>query len=94
MHYARAFHNLVLQPTGEIVIIGGQGGTTRFFSDAFAQLVPEIWNHAIETFSLLQPMFTPRTYHSEARQLLDGRILVAGGGACGADIDYETLTPP
>jgi galactose oxidase len=100
MHFARAFLNTVLLPSGEMVVIGGQGGITRLFADDFAQLVPEIWNPTNETFSLLKPMATPRTYHSIALLLLDGRILVSGGGACGIDcavfnhLDYEILTPP
>ena len=100
MHYARTFANCVLLPTGEIIVIGGQGGTTRLFFDDFAQLVPEIWNPTTETFSLLKPMSTPRTYHSTAFLLLDGRVLASGGGACGKDcsvfnhMNYEILTPP
>ena len=99
MKYPRALHNSVVLPTGQIVIIGGQGGSTRLFSDEFAQLVPELWDPVTKTFSLLKPMIKPRMYHSIALLLLDGRVLASGGGACGSGcvanhFDYEILTPP
>ena len=99
MHYPRAFHNSVLLPDGAVVIIGGQGGSTRLFSDAYAQLVPEIWNPKTEKLSLLKPMAKPRAYHSVALLLLDGRVFASGGGGCGSGcvanhFDYEVLTPP
>jgi hypothetical protein len=44
-------------------------------------------------------MQTPRTYHSTAILLPDGRVFVGGGGQCGAGcaqnhLNAEILTPP
>ena len=44
-------------------------------------------------------MITPRTYHSVALLLPDGRVLSSGGGACGLlcaynHFDAQIITPP
>ncbi len=62
-------------------------------------MVAEIWNPADETFKPLEPMTVPRTYHSTAILLQDGRVFVGGGGQCGVGcaqnhLDAEILTPP
>jgi len=98
MTYERAFSNSVVLPNGEVVVIGGQS-IPEPFTDSAAILVPEIWNPATQRFSLLNPMQTPRTYHSTAILLPDGRIFVGGGGQCGTGclqnhLTAEILTPP
>jgi hypothetical protein len=98
MSYERAFSNSVVLPNGNVVVIGGQS-IPQPFTDSAAILVPEIWNPATQTFSLLNPMQTPRTYHSTAILLPDGRVFVGGGGQCGAGcaqnhLTAEILTPP
>ena len=98
MSFTRAFHNSVLLPSGEVVVIGGQAITSFIFDDNNAVYVPELWDPVTETFTLLKPMATPRTYHSTAILLIDGRVLSSGGGACGTcgvnHLNYEILTPP
>src|SRR5262249_7357432 len=72
------------------------------FSDVTAIMMPELWDPQSETFTRLAPMKTPRTYHSAALLLLDGRVYVGGGGLCGSSFvrpcphhpDAEILTPP
>jgi hypothetical protein len=98
MTYERAFSNSVVLPNGYVVVIGGQS-IPEPFTDTAAILVPEIWNPTTQQFSLLNPMQTPRTYHSTAILLPDGRVFVGGGGQCGAGcpenhLNAEILTPP
>jgi galactose oxidase len=98
MTYERAFSNAVVLPNGEVVVVGGQS-IPEPFTDSAAILVPEIWNPTTQTFSLLNPMQTPRTYHSTAILLPDGRVFVGGGGQCGTGcpqnhLTAEILTPP
>ncbi len=98
MSYQRAFSNSVVLPNGSVVVVGGQS-IPEPFTDSAAILVPEIWNPTTQTFSLLAPMQTPRTYHSTAILLPDGRVFVGGGGQCGTGcaqnhLNAEILTPP
>jgi galactose oxidase len=98
MSYERAFANSVVLPDGTVVVVGGQS-IPEPFTDSAAILVPELWNPATEQFSFLNPMQTPRTYHSTALLLPDGRVFVGGGGQCGTGcpqnhLTAEILTPP
>lgn len=97
MSYTRAFNNSVVLPNGQVVVIGGQAMPVTF-SDDGAVLTAELWDPATEKFSLLAPMATPRTYHSVALLLPDGRVLSGGGGLCGDCTTnhptIEILTPP
>lgn len=98
MTYPRAFSNAVPLPDGEVVVVGGQT-LPQPFTDTDAVLVPEIWNPVTKQFNLLAPMQIPRTYHSTAVLLADGRVFVGGGGQCGVGcpnnhVDAEILSPP
>jgi len=98
MSYERAFSNAVVLPNGQVVVIGGQS-IPQPFTDNAAILVPEIWTPSTQNFQLLNPMQTPRTYHSTAILLADGRVFVGGGGQCGTGcaqnhLTAEILTPP
>lgn len=98
MTYQRAFANSVILPNGSIVMIGGQS-VPMPFTDTTAIMVPEIWDPATQRFNLLKPMQTPRTYHSTAILMADGRVFAGGGGQCGTGcamnhLNAEILTPP
>jgi len=97
MAYARAMHNSVVLPNGQVVVIGGQAYAAPF-SDDRSVLAPELWDPASETFTTLAPMQVPRNYHSVALLLPDGRVFSAGGGLCGScatnHADAQILTPP
>jgi galactose oxidase len=98
MAYPRAFSNGVALPNGQVFIVGGQTYPVPF-SDATAILTPEIWDPLNQTFRQLNPMVTPRVYHSTALLLQDGRVYVGGGGQCGSGcsanhFNTEIFTPP
>jgi galactose oxidase len=82
MQFARALVNGVVLPNGEVVVIGGMT-SVRLFSDNNAILTAEIWNPTTETFRTLKTsMRIPRTYHSVAIILQDGRVWAAGMYCC------------
>ncbi|WP_285503705.1 discoidin domain-containing protein [Actinokineospora sp. NBRC 105648] len=93
----RAFANSVVLPNGSVVVIGGQTRPVPF-SDQTAVLTPELWNPTTGTFTPLAQMAVPRTYHSVANLLPDGRVFSGGGGLCGTcstnHFDGQVLTPP
>ncbi len=98
MAYPRAFSNGVVLPNGQVVIIGGQTYPVPF-TDTTAVLIPEIWDPLTQVFRQLNPMVTPRTYHSTGILLSDGRVYEGGGGQCGEGcsanhFNTEILTPP
>lgn len=97
MAYPRAFHNAVVLPDGQVVIVGGQTYPVPF-SDGTSVLAAELWNPVTETFRVLPAMTVPRNYHSVALLLPDATVLSAGGGLCGGcstnHPDAQILTPP
>jgi galactose oxidase len=82
MNYQRAFANAVILPNGKIFITGGQVYAVPF-TDTTAILTPELWDPATQTFTVLPAHTVPRTYHSIALLMLDGRVFTGGGGLCG-----------
>ena len=82
MAYARAFHNSVVLPNGQVVVVGGQSYPIPF-NDGTSVLTAELWDPVSETFTRLPAMKVPRNYHSVALLLPDARVLSAGGGLCG-----------
>ncbi len=97
MAYRRAFHNSVVLPNGQVLIVGGQTLAVGF-SDNNSVLVPELFDPATEAFTTLPPIAAPRNYHSVAILLPDARVLSAGGGLCGAGCaanhaDLQIWTP-
>ncbi len=90
MHFARSFASAVVLPNGKVFISGGMQNP-KTFSDATAVMTPELWDPATQTFSDMAEMQVPRTYHSEALLLADGRVLVGGGGLCGPIADCQDV---
>ena len=78
----RTYATAVALPTGDVVHIGG-ATTAVEFSDATAVLEAEVWDHLTQTWSTDAASSEPRTYHSSAVLLMDGRVFVGGGGLCG-----------
>jgi galactose oxidase len=83
MNYTRTYQTTVLLPNGEVFIAGGNG-TGVEFNDAQSRLVPEIYSPATNSWREVAAMSVPRNYHSTGTLLQDGRVLMAGGGLCGA----------
>jgi hypothetical protein len=98
MAFARAYHNSVTLPTGEVIAIGGNT-SGELFSDNGAVYDAEIYTPETDTWRTVGAMFVPRNYHSIALLLQDGRVLSAGGGACGGGCganhrDGQIYSPP
>ncbi|MFN7928225.1 MAG: discoidin domain-containing protein [Blastocatellia bacterium] len=96
MANARKFHNAVMLPTGEVMMIGGATAGIEF-NDQGTILTPEIWNPETQTWRAVAPHTVPRNYHSVALLMPDGRVWSGGGGlcACAADHpDHEVFSPP
>ena len=97
MSYRRSFHNSVVLPNGQVVVVGGATNSNAF-TDSNAVMVPELFDPVTESFTVMPAMQVPRTYHSLALLLPDARVLVTGGGLCGAGCaanhaDYQILSP-
>ena len=95
--FNRSFANGVALPDGQVLVVGGQA-TAASFTDTGARMAPEIWSPATGKWTTLAPMAIPRTYHSVALLLPDGKVFVGGGGLCGNcttnHLDGEIFTPP
>lgn len=82
MNYARVFHQALTLPNGEVLAVGGNTSALKF-TDEGAILTPEIWSPAINQWRLVAPMSVARPYHSTAALMVDGRVIIIGGGTCG-----------
>jgi YVTN family beta-propeller protein len=88
MKHPRKFHNSVVLPTGEVLVIGGNT-TGRKFDDSGTVLTPEIWNPDTKKWREVADSSVPRNYHSIALLLTDGSVLSAGGGLCDCAADHQ-----
>jgi large repetitive protein len=82
MNYARVFHNSVVLPNGQVVIIGGQTRAAAFTDDR-SVLAAELFDPASETFTVLPAMTVPRNYHGVSLLMPDARVITSGSGLCG-----------
>ena len=96
MTYARKYHNGVILPNGEVLVVGGNTSGAKF-NDTGTILAPEIWNPDTEQWREVADMSVPRNYHSIAFLLTDGTVLSAGGGLCNCAADHQdgqVYSPP
>lgn len=97
MAFARGFANGIALPDGTVFVTGGQS-IVEPFTDTTAQYVPELYNATSNTWTQLNPMTVPRTYHSTALLLPDATVFQGGGGLCGNcgvnHFDAEIFVPP
>lgn len=97
MAFARGFANGIALPDGTVFITGGQSHV-KPFTDTTAALTPELWSPSSGTWTQMNPMSVPRTYHSVALLLPDATVLNGGGGLCGTCAtnhwDAEIFVPP
>lgn len=82
MAHPRKFHNAVVLPNGEVLVVGGNTSGIQF-NDTGTILTPEIWSPVTQGWRAVADISVPRNYHSVALLLVDGRVLSAGGGLCG-----------
>jgi large repetitive protein len=90
MAFSRVFHNSVVLPNGQVMVIGGKDQSVAF-NDAGARLIPELWDPSTRRFTQLPAMQVPRTYHSFALLLPDARVMAAGGGLCNCAADQPRM---
>ena len=97
MNYARSFANSVVLPDGKVLVSGGQQHPQPFTDTGYVQS-PELWDPVANTFTIMAPETIPRTYHSVALLLPDGRVFSGGGGLCNGcatdHADGQIFTPP
>jgi YVTN family beta-propeller protein len=75
MNTARVYHTATLLPDGTVLIAGGDGNGTYFFSPLASA---EIYDPITQTFTTTGTMSTVRMYCS-ATLLNNGKVLIAGG---------------
>ncbi|MGH0035047.1 MAG: putative Ig domain-containing protein [Myxococcota bacterium] len=97
MNSARQFHNEIMLPNGDVLMVGGNTNGVKFNDDA-PVFAPEVWRPATGAWTSYNPQQIPRTYHSTAVLLTDGTVLSAGGGLSGNSAvnhwDGEIFSPP
>jgi YVTN family beta-propeller protein len=96
MGWIRKFHNAIVLPNGEVMVIGGNQVGIEF-SDDMSVLTPEIWNPGTGMWRPVADISVPRNYHSLAMLLTDGRVWSGGGGLCDCasdHLDHQIYTPP
>ncbi len=94
--YARKFHNALVLPNGEVLVVGGNT-VGQEFDDTGSVLTPEIWNPDTGLWRAVADISVPRNYHSLAVLMTDGRVWSGGGGLCGCAADHpdhQLFTPP
>ena len=84
MNQARSYATATLLESGKVLVAGGQANSadgTSWTTLASA----ELYNPATGTFAPAGSMTMPRSNHTATR-LLDGRVLLAGGGTDGSNV--------
>jgi hypothetical protein len=90
MTFARLLANSVVLPNGQVFVVGGG----RLFKYTDPVFVPELFDPATETWSLMAPHQAGRMYHSTALLLPDGRVLCAGQDSGSLQKYGEIFSPP
>ena len=104
MAFARRFLTATLLPDGTVLVTGGTSqANARYDGKLWDQSkivhAAELWNPVTETWTTLAAMQIPRSYHSTAALLPDGRVLV-GGSEAAPPLDkidqrsFEIFSPP
>ncbi len=101
MELPRTMHNSTVLPNGEVLITGGLQGAA-VFTDETAVFGAELFspNSPGNKWRTVAAMQTPRTYHSVAILMVDGRVFVGGGGLCDSSpgcedhMNAEIYSPP
>lgn len=79
MPFRRVLGDMLILPTGEILIINGaQAGTAGWGNARDPAFSPFLYRPNTNTFATQSPTTIPRLYHSSANVLPSGKILVGG----------------
>jgi hypothetical protein len=97
---ARYFHNLVILPNGDVMVVGGASSTQ--VNNTISVPCPQIWSPATGAWTAVNDLQCDRdngvnvlrNYHSTAVLLPDGRILSAGGVVSGYRLRVRAYCPP
>jgi hypothetical protein len=90
MTYRRRQINATILANGTVLVTGGTSACG--FNDGSGALYPaELWDPGTEQWSVMASAGVPRTYHSVAVLLPDGRVLTGGGNN---QSSAEVFTPP
>ncbi len=76
MTQARFDHTAALLPNGDVLLAGGATYSDGFYPESKSA---EIFDHTTNTFRLTGEMIDARVFHT-ATSLLNGKVLIAGGG--------------
>ncbi|XVF43050.1 hypothetical protein PTKIN_Ptkin02bG0009800 [Pterospermum kingtungense] len=106
MPMPRVMSDMILLPTGDVIIINGAANGTAGWEDAVNPVLnPVLYSvneDPVRRFTVLTPSKIPRMYHSVAILLPDGRILVGGSnphtryvfrGIYPTDLSLEAYNP-
>jgi hypothetical protein len=91
MTVGRLDHTATLLPDGRVLIAGGSGWVEDGRLDSAGPIITEtaeLYDPTTGTFSPTGSMTTARGHHT-ATLLLDGRVLITGGGVSGAEADVD-----
>jgi len=78
MTHARINVNPIILPDSTVLIIGGHDHH-KWETGSTVSKICEIFNPTTNSFSVVDSLTEPRTYHSAALLLTDGSVMVAGG---------------
>ncbi|OBR40598.1 hypothetical protein A9200_15170, partial [Maribacter hydrothermalis] len=81
LFFSRTMHNSTVLPDGSVLVTGGLDHA-EVFTDNGARLTSELYNPETNLWSTVAGMATPRTYHSVAILMPNGKVFVGGGGLC------------
>ncbi len=91
MNHARKESNSVLLPDGNLLVVGGAFGPGSYDQPV---KVAEMFDPATESWTDMASQVAPRTHHSTAVLLPDGRVLSAGGDRGTYKETGELYSPP
>ncbi|KVH91775.1 aldehyde oxidase GLOX-like [Cynara cardunculus var. scolymus] len=93
MPLARLMGDMLLLPTGDVLIINGATrGAAGWNLAREPVLNPVLYKPGSKTFHTMNPTTIPRMYHSSAHLLSDGRVIV-GGSNPNSNYNFSALFP-
>ncbi|KAD6453601.1 hypothetical protein E3N88_08306 [Mikania micrantha] len=104
MPLSRIMGDMLLLPTGDVLIINGAGRGAAGWDFAREPVKqPVLYTPSLKVFRVMNPSTIPRMYHSSAHLLSDGRVIVGGSNPNSkynfsalfpTDLSVEAFSPP